>query len=61
MEKKKTNRKESFLDEAAQIKIYGGITNSSDSNIRLYISKNCSSLWGDCKKICTYAGNKPLK
>lgn len=45
-----------LLDEAAQLKIYGGVSSSTNSHIKIYI-KDCSKTWGDCKSYC---GAKPL-
>lgn len=53
MEKNKTFQKGTLLDEAAQIKIYGGTSIATDSDIRIYITKSCKT-WGDCNKVCDY-------
>lgn len=51
MEKKKTSQKGTLLDEAAQLKIYGGKSSAMNADIIVYISKTCNT-WGDCHKVC---------
>lgn len=59
MAKKKTIQEIALLNEAAQLKIYGG-TNSTadlDTNLTVYINKGCTPRWADCKKICSVTTN----
>mgnify|MGYP000628375684 CR=1 FL=1 len=52
MEKKKTSKNATFLEEAAQLKIYGGKT-SFDTHLTINIDKKCKkNPWGDCKEYC---------
>lgn len=52
MEKNQTSKSATFLEEAAQLKIYGGKT-PFDTNLTIYIDKKCKKdPWADCKQVC---------
>lgn len=48
----KITKKGTLLDEAAQLKIYGGTSAPADSQLVVYLRKSCGKTWGDCKTIC---------
>ncbi len=43
-----------LLDEAAQLKIYGGTSSiDMETNLTIYIGSGCKkNRWADCKRIC---------
>ena len=52
MDNKKNTRSMELLDEAAQLKIYGGAS-SLDTDFTIYIGPGCKkNRWADCKQIC---------
>lgn len=62
MEKKKTPQRVAILDEAAQLKIYGGTSSIElETNLTVYISSDCKkNRWADCNKYCRISSTGPL-
>ncbi|MDE6754068.1 MAG: hypothetical protein K2J82_05570 [Muribaculaceae bacterium] len=59
MEKKSKVMSNDLLDEAAQLKIYGG-TSPMDTDLTINIGSGCKKdRWSDCKKICPIIVNPP--
>lgn len=48
---KKNFQTRTLLEEAAQLKIYGGVSVTTESQLKIYLGKGCK-IWGDCKQFC---------